>query len=58
MSHDQTAVEAWNRRVPVPPIEELAGKVPLVLYFGSREDAKEFAAVVQEAFTNPVEIRL
>lgn len=43
---------------PLVPIGQLQGKVPLVCYFASREDADEFAAVVRDAFENPIEFRL
>lgn len=43
------AISSWNMRVPTAPVEEVAGLVPLVLYFGSRDDADGFIADVQEA---------
>lgn len=42
----------------LPTRPDLAGKVPLVLYFATRADADEFAARVKDAFSNPVEIVL
>lgn len=42
-------------RVPSP---HMAGKVPLVLYFATRADADDFAAIVKDAFVNPVEVVL
>lgn len=40
------------------PTSELSGKVPLVLYFATRADADQFAAVVKKAFAHPVQIVL
>lgn len=39
------AVERWNKRTPVP---ELAGTLPVTLYFGSDADRDEFIAAVRE----------
>lgn len=52
------AVTAWNRRQPAPPVPELEGHIPLVLYFISREDADACAAMIHGALANPVEIKL
>lgn len=46
---DAEAIDLWDKRVPTAPLEEVAGLVPLVLYFGSREDADGFVAAVEEA---------
>lgn len=40
------------------PSAHLAGKVPLVLYFATRADADEFAAVVKDAFADTVVVVL
>lgn len=42
-------ITKWNMRIPTAPVEDVDGLVPLVLYFGSREDADGFIADVQEA---------
>jgi hypothetical protein len=55
---EEAAAAAWSRRVPAPPIEELRGKIPVVLYFPTREDADEFIQIARSAFTKEVEIKL
>lgn len=53
-----TAVATWNRRQPAPPIKELQGAIPVVLYFPTREDADEFISVARSVFAKEVEIKL
>lgn len=54
-------IDAIIERLKSPllqPVEAVHGKVPIVLYFGSREDADEFVASVKGAFSRPVEIKI
>lgn len=54
----EAAVRAWNTRTIEPPLPELAGKVPLVLYFETKADADSFATVIGMAMVNPVVVKL
>jgi hypothetical protein len=40
----------------VAPIEQMAGKLPLILYFETDQDREEFKAVMKAAMSHPIEI--
>lgn len=50
---DVTAEKLWRlierRQFAVPPVKELAGTKPLILYFANEQNRAEFVALVHEA---------
>lgn len=55
----RAALNAADRVDPLRiPHADLHGRVPLVLFFETEQDAKEFAEAVTGAFRNPVQIDL
>lgn len=57
---DEAAIaeKAWNRRQPAPPIAEMEGHFPMVLYFSAREDAEVCKQELRKLFAHPVDIQL
>ena len=52
------ALDVYWSKLTDCPIGDLAGRIPVVLYFASDNDAAEFAEVARQQMSNPVEVRL
>lgn len=46
------ALAKWNTRKHIPPVPEMAGTVPIVLYMANQQDADEVIAVIKEVKPN------
>lgn len=55
IEHEMT-VALWNTRKHIPPVPELAGTHPVVLYLATKEEADELMAEVKSAKPN-MEVR-
>lgn len=55
---EQAAADRWNRRQPAPPVPELEGAYPLVLYFKDRTDVGIAVEIFKAALPNLMESKI